>query len=131
MGLAVLGTVMAARFASNVAKEIQPSGSLTQKLVSDLSKNPRVMVDEEALTALESTLTHSGADGPDLAQQIVYSLREVLSWALSDVFLVTLGVTIAAIVVTVFLKEIPLSSRNSSHLPSSSKPSDVTEQTTR
>ena len=127
VGLAVLGTIMAARFASNVAKEIQPDGSLTQKLVSDISKNPRVMVDGEALAALESTLTHSGADGPELAQQIVYSLREVLSWALSDVFLVTLGATIAAIVVTIFLKEIPLRSRTSSHLPSSHKPSDVTD----
>ncbi|MBM3944205.1 MAG: MFS transporter [SAR202 cluster bacterium] len=119
VGLAVLGSVMASRFASNVAAELgtRSGSSLTPDLITEISGNPRVLVDEEALTSLESTLTQSGANGMEVSAQIVHTLREVLSWALHDVFLVTLGVTIVAIIVTAFLKEIPFRTSNATPAP--------------
>ncbi|MDA1188637.1 MAG: MDR family MFS transporter [Chloroflexi bacterium] len=127
VGLAVLGTVMAARFAANVAEELEPQATtaLTPDLIADISRNPRVLVDSEALTALENTLTESGANGMDIAQQIVHTLREVLTSALSDVFLVTLGVTIIAIIITLFLKEIPLRTSNAVTEPEETPTQDV------
>jgi hypothetical protein len=107
IGLAVLGSVMATRFASGIAENLTPDArsAVPPDLLSDLGNNPRALVDPEAMATLQTTL--GGGDG-GLTQQVVGGLRASLAGALTDVFLVALGVVAVAFLATIFLKEIPL-----------------------
>lgn len=107
IGLALLGSVMASRFAAGIADNLTPEvrGAVPADLLAELGNNPRALVDPEAMTTLQTTL---GGDDGSLAQNVVAGLRESLSSALTDVFLVALGVVAVAFLATVFLKEIPL-----------------------
>jgi EmrB/QacA subfamily drug resistance transporter len=107
IGLAVLGSVMATRFASGIADNLSPDArsAVPPDLLAELGNNPRALVDPEAMATLQTTL--GGGDG-GLTQQVVGGLRASLASALTDVFLVALGVVAVAFLATIFLKEIPL-----------------------
>ena len=107
VGLAVLGSVMSSRFAAGITDNLSPEvrGAVPADLLTELGDNPRALVDPEAMATLQTTL---GGDDGALAQKVVEGLRESLASALTDVFLIALGVVAVAFLATVFLKEIPL-----------------------
>ena len=104
LGLALLGAVMANRFASNLERSLPDSvsGVLPPERIEAMKENPQALVDPSALADLQSRFV--GPDGQQMAEQFLTSLKASLSAAISDVFVISTLLVGVCIVVTVFLK---------------------------
>lgn len=109
-GLAIFGSVLNNRFFSEfmgglpaTVKAIVPPEQLTS-----MASNPQALVNVEVQTQLRSLFGNFGAQGTVLFEQILTTLREALNTALAEVFFISLLVVIAAWVINLFVKEIPL-----------------------
>jgi hypothetical protein len=102
VGLAVFGSIMANRFASNVIGNDFIAGlPLSPDSLSALTKNPEALMDPSALSGFQAL---PGFD----AEQFLHAIKGCLTAAITDVFLIGAIVVAAAFVVTLFLKEVPL-----------------------
>ena len=113
MGLAILGSVMANRFASTLqgsvpqeVREAMPEGQLEA-----LGQNPQALINPEANAQLQEAFTSAGTEGPPLFQQLLASLQDSLSSAIGDVFLISLALVAVAWIANLFLGEVRLRSR--------------------
>jgi hypothetical protein len=106
VGLALFGSIMADRFASN-AEELAPPG-VPPGTLSELTQNPEALMDAGALSKLRDTFSEMGPDGLRMAEELVRALREALAMAISDVFVMGLVAVGVAFLLTLFLKEVPL-----------------------
>ena len=119
VGLAVFGSIMANRFASNVTgNEFVLSLHLPENTLSALAKNPEALVDKGAMEQLQTMFSQFGENGPALAQQFTVVLKSALATAITDVFVIGTVVIVVALIVTLFLKEVPL---RRSHEPTSAE----------
>ena len=110
VGLALFGSIMASRFASNVA-DLVPEDTkavLPPDMLSGLTENPNALMDPNALEELRRVVSDLVPQGVGMADQLVRALREALAMSISDVFLVGLAAVGVAFLVTLFLKEVPL-----------------------
>ena len=104
LGLALLGAVMANRFATNLEQSLPDSvsGVLPPERIEAMKENPQALVDPSALADLQSRFT--GADGQQMADQFLTALKTSLSGAIGDVFTISVLLVAASLVATVFLK---------------------------
>ena len=110
LGLALLGAVMANRFASKLEQSLPDSVSnvLPPEQIEAMKENPQALVDPSALAELQSRFT--GPEGQQMADQFLNALKASLSGAISDVFTVSVVLVAIALVATLFLK-VPESGR--------------------
>jgi len=120
IGLAVVGSVMSRRFLSEFTHNLPadvatvvPPGQLNA-----IADNPQALISPEAQTQLQDIFAELGEQGITLFNKLVTTLREALSSALSEVFLVSLAVLIVALIVSYFIKKISLR-KQEEHEPSS------------
>ena len=106
LGLAVLGAVMARRFASALdatvpedVKEALPAGGLEA-----LEDRPGAAFDVSAADALTARLADSGPDGGVLAARLLDALTSALTVALDDVFAVIASMTALSFVAALLLR---------------------------
>ena len=113
LGLAVLGSLLTNRFSSRLADAVpaEVRDVLAPGQLESLANNPQALVNPDAQAQLEAGFSSLGPEGPRLLAQLLFSLQETLAKAISDVFLVSLFVVMAALVATVFLKQIALQGR--------------------
>lgn len=114
LGLAVFGSVMNNRFASEfinnlplAVKAIIPPERLTI-----LAHNPQALVSVDAQVQLKILFDSLGVQGATFFEQILSTLRQALSSGLSEVFLIGFGVVVIAFIVNFFLEEVPLSKQH-------------------
>jgi len=103
IGLAVLGAFMVSRFKSGLAANLPPEA--LSKITQGVGQNPNALVDPDTLGRLRASLDSSP---PGLLEQVLGGLRAALAGALADVFMVAFVVIALALLVTLFIKEIPL-----------------------
>lgn len=103
IGLAVLGAFMVSRFKSGLAANLPPEA--LSKITQGVGQNPNALVDPDTLGRLRASLDSSP---PGLLEQVLGGLRAALASALADVFMVAFVVIALALLVTLFIKEIPL-----------------------
>ena len=110
LGLALLGAVMANRFASKLEQSLPDSVSnvLPPERIEAMKENPQALVDPAALADLQSRFV--GPEGQQMADQFLNALKASLSGAISDVFTVSVVLVTIALVATLFLK-VPESGR--------------------
>lgn len=110
VGLAILGSVMNNRFASEFINLVpQPVKMLVPPAkLDELVHNPQALISPEAQTQLKSALDLLGAQGSAIYDQLLHGLRQALALAITEAFLIGFFITLAALIVTFFLKEIPL-----------------------
>jgi EmrB/QacA subfamily drug resistance transporter len=102
VGLAVFGSIMANRFASNlVGDDFVISLHLPQESLTKLAANPEALIDPNALADLQAML------GPETGRFLQVT-KVALATAITDVFVIGTAVIVVAFVVTLFLKEVPL-----------------------
>ena len=90
IGLALLGALLAARFASSL-EEAAPEAvkdALAAGRFEELQDDPRALVDSATADGLRAELAASGSDGAALAQALLDSLGVALREALDSVFVV-------------------------------------------
>jgi len=109
-GLAALGSMMNNRFASELlgglsaeARAVMPPESLDA-----MAHNPQALLDPEAADRLKEIFEPLGQQGVPLFEHVLVVLREALSSAIGQVFLMGLALVVLAWVANLFLKEIPL-----------------------
>ena len=90
MGLAVLGVVLATRFASRLEEAVPESvkGALAGGRFESLRSDPRSLVDAAEADRLRADLAATGPDGAAVAQELLAALGVALLEALSSVFVV-------------------------------------------
>jgi MFS family permease len=110
LGLAIFGSVMNNRFAAELISGLPAAlkAALPPEQLASLANNPQVLVSAEAQTQLKAILEQLGPQGTVLFEQTLAVLRQALASALSQVFLLALLILIAAFIVNLFIKEIPL-----------------------
>jgi hypothetical protein len=77
------------------------------KLLS-LAHNPQALVSAQAQQELKSALAQLGPQADQVYNQIIEALRQSLMSALTEIFIIGLGVTIVAFIIHLFIREIPL-----------------------
>jgi EmrB/QacA subfamily drug resistance transporter len=110
LGLAVLGSLMSTRFAAHFIDQL-PAGIKTlipMDTLTSMANHPQVLVSVQNQDALMKTLAQFGGDTSQIYSQIIEALRQSLVYALHEIFLISLAVTVAAFVVSLFIREIPL-----------------------
>ena len=113
LGLAVLGSYMANRFATGLDDALPPPirEELPEGQLAEMSNNPQALVNPEALDQLQAGFAGRGPQGAAMVEQLLTALRETLASAIGDVFLVVTVALAVSFVVTLFLKEVPLRTR--------------------
>ncbi len=109
-GLAIFGSVMNNRFASELLSGIPPAAKevISPEPLDSLARNPQALLNPEAAAQLRSVFEPLGQQGVFLFEQVIESLKLALSSAITQVFFIGLMVVIVAWVVNLFIKEIPL-----------------------
>lgn len=113
LGLAVLGSYMANRFATGLDDALPPPirQALPPDQLAEMSNNPQALVNPEALDQLQAGFADRGPQGAAMVEQLLTALRETLASAIGDVFLVVTAGLAVSFAVTMFLKETPLRTR--------------------
>ncbi len=110
VGLAIFGSVMNNRFADAFMANL-PSAvkqAIPEDRLSDLIRNPQALVTAEGQSPLRDLTAQLGPQGAEFFNQILNTLRQSLDSALSAVFLIALIMVALALVIHLFIKEIPL-----------------------
>jgi EmrB/QacA subfamily drug resistance transporter len=110
LGLAVVGSVMNNTFLSRFTESLSPelSAVVPQEQIDALAENPQALVNPDALDQLRDVFTSMGEQGLVLFNSIISTLREALSYAISNVFIVSFFIVLGALILSVFIKQIPL-----------------------
>ena len=126
LGLAVLGSYMANRFAAGLRDSLPPAirEALPADQLAQMENNPQSLVNPEALEALRASFADRGPAGAEIVTQLIATLRETLASAISSVFVVVAVALSIAFVVTIFLREVPLRGRVPGPRASKEKPAE-------
>jgi len=116
IGIAVMGTIMQSSLTSNM-KDAAAAGhgtdfsNLDPATAEQLSAfaNPEMLLDQPKLEQLQQTLP---ADVQPLLTQLIETLRDALSNSLTTVFLSGTALVVVALLLVLFLREIPLRTSN-------------------
>lgn len=124
MGIGILGAVMSSRMASEMQESFASGGAGGMaELPPEQAKqfgslmNPENLLDQPRLDEMIGGMP---ADLRPVAEQLVASVREVFSDALTTTFLAGAIIMVVAIIVAVFLRAIPLVSAMSAGKPAAS-----------
>jgi len=114
LGLAVVGSIMNNTFLTSFNDSLSPqiSAVIPKEQLAALAENPQALVNPDALVQLQSIFAGMGDQGQILFSSLLITLREALSSAIGQVFLVSFFVVLVALVLIVFLKQIPLRKHN-------------------
>ena len=120
LGLAVLGSLMANRFAAGLRESLPPAlmQALPQDQLARMEENPQALVNPEALESLRTGFADRGPQGEAIVAELIAALQATLASAISTVFVVVAGALGIAFVVTIFLREVPLRGRAAGPGPS-------------
>ncbi|WP_341281059.1 MDR family MFS transporter [Paenibacillus sp. FSL H8-0537] len=121
IGIAVMGTVLSTSLKNNLT-ELAQSGDavdlskLDPKVAQEFAvfANPQMLTNQPELEKLHQSLP---ADLQPLFTKMVEMLREALASSLSTVFLAGTLILVGAVILTFFLKEIPLRTSNAAPQP--------------
>lgn len=111
IGAALFGTVMTNRFHASFNASLSPEvrAVIPEDQLSQLG-NPQVLISEQTTTNLRQLFDSVGANGNDLFNQFMLTVRDSLSASIGDLFMVGAVAMAVALVSVIFLKEIPLRS---------------------
>lgn len=105
LGLAVLGSVMAGRFASKLEDMLPENitAALPPGQLDAIKDNPQALIDPSAVDRLKAGFAQSGPDGARMVETLLGSLKSALAGAISDVFILAAVVLALSLVVSLFL----------------------------
>ncbi len=110
VGLAVFGSVMNNRFASDFVAQLPGAvrSMIPAPELNALAHNPEALLSPEVQGRLQGLVSQLGQQGVGLLQQVAEGLRQALSNAIGEVFLYGLAAVALSFVINLFIKEVPL-----------------------
>ncbi len=109
IGVSVMGYILASKMAERLTESRIPP---IPEGILEMDITPQSLLNANALDLMRVTIPVSMQP---MFDQWILTLKEALHYSLTQVFLVSAGIVIIALVLTLFLKEIPL--RTSNHSP--------------
>ncbi len=109
MGVAIMGSMVNSTFSSELTA--QTPAEVRQSTPPDLLQrlqDPQSLLNAELLAGLQEAFAGLGEQGPAMFEQVMEATRSALGVAIADAFFLGTGITLVALVVAVFLKEVPL-----------------------
>ncbi|GHI01113.1 MDR family MFS transporter [Neobacillus kokaensis] len=128
IGIGILGTIMSSRMTSRLTEMYAGQSAGQSQLPPEQAKqfgelmNPQVLLDQPKLEQIQKQLP---AELLPYAEKMIASVREVFSDALTSTFFASAIIMLAAVVIALFLRAVPLVSEKDHHhqLQKSEKPS--------
>ncbi len=110
VGLAVFGTILNSRFASALAGNLpeQLKGLASDPATASQINNPQVLLSDQAQSNLQTLFAKFGAEGQTLFGSFMDAVRHSLESAIGNVFFLGFLISIAGLVVVLFLREVRL-----------------------
>jgi EmrB/QacA subfamily drug resistance transporter len=102
LGVAIIGTVVSNTFASELAGRLPKAAKQLPQALLDAATNQQVLVNADYRQAIARHLP------PTLFNQIVEATRQTLAVGIENAFWVALGICAVALVISLFLKDVPL-----------------------
>ena len=109
LAVAVYGTLMSARLGSDLAAHLPPAARALPQQLQTAVANPQLLTSPEALAKVRAAI--EGAGGHTLFLGVLRALREVMSGAIAEIFLVAFGLSLVGLLVVVALPELRLQGR--------------------
>jgi EmrB/QacA subfamily drug resistance transporter len=115
IGLALMGSVLNNRFASFFTANISPevTAAVSPAELSGIVNNPQAIMDPAAYDNMRGIFEGMGANGLNLFDQLIATLREALNSALTQIFFMFLIFGLLAMLANFFLKGVTQYSGNS------------------
>ncbi len=112
VALALMGSVMSSAYgpAFNTALPGQVKQAVPQKILS-VFNDPNVLLDTKVQQTISQQMSAFGSQAQALFGQLMEAVKQGLTQGIHDVFLLSLGMMLVALVAVFFLKEIPLMGR--------------------
>jgi hypothetical protein len=109
MGVAIMGSLINSTLASGLVANMPPQvrENAPPTLLAQL-RNPQFLLSPEQLGAVRGAFEQLGPQGGQLFEASILAIRTSLATAISEAFMVAMFVTLASVVVGVFLREVPL-----------------------
>jgi len=109
MGVAIMGSLLNSRFSAELTAQTpsQVRESTPPALLERL-QNPQALLNADLLAGLRDAFAGLGERGPAMFDQVMLATRTALGLAIADAFLLGMGITLVALLVAVFMKELPL-----------------------
>ena len=108
IGLAIIGSVMAVRLQSVLSASLaELRGPSLPPATIEALQDPRILIDTAGQEAIRQGLAAQGPDAVTAFDQALELLRLALASAIQDVFLLSMGIVIAALAVAIFLRKRP------------------------
>lgn len=126
IGIAVLGSLLTGRFTYELTQQIPtPIVRVLPHHAVAMMANPSLLLSPQAKTELNHAFANAGLQAPILARELIHGVQVALSMAIDRVFMVSALALAIALVLTFFLREIPLSKHVASDPPSRERPSAI------
>jgi EmrB/QacA subfamily drug resistance transporter len=108
MGVAIMGSMVNSSFSAELTTQTpsQVRESTPPALLERL-QNPQSLLNADLLAGLREAFAGL-RDGPAMFEQVMLATRTALGMAIADAFLLGMGITLVALLVAIFLKEVPL-----------------------
>jgi MFS family permease len=115
VGLAIFGSTMTSKFSAEFLANISPAlkAVLSSSQIELLAHNPQVLVSTTSQAELKDFLIQASSQGGQLFIQLQDTLKQALSTALHEIFIISLIAAGVALGVHLFIKEIPLRKEHS------------------
>jgi hypothetical protein len=107
MGVAVMFSLIQSKYHSGLAETL-PAPVRDDPRAAAAIDNPNFLLNSEAASRIEESFASFGPDGAALFDATINSVQDSLAVAISDTFLVSTFIILGAVVIGLFMKEIPL-----------------------
>jgi EmrB/QacA subfamily drug resistance transporter len=110
VGLAIFGSVMTNRFASNFAAKLPETikAIIPPQMLSSVTNSAQALLNFQIQDQLKALFSQFGQQGVVFYEQTLQVLREALNSGLREIFVIALIVTILVFIINLFIKEVPL-----------------------
>ncbi|HVB64191.1 MAG TPA: MDR family MFS transporter [Nitrolancea sp.] len=109
IGVAILGSLMNSQFSSAFKANLPADVTATvPKAQLDALNNPQLILSPDVIAQVKQSFTAFGAQGDHLYNEVILTVRDGLSVAITDLYIIGMVFMLLALAVTLFLKEVPL-----------------------
>lgn len=108
LGIAIFGTLVTTHLRNNLRAELPAEVQALPDPLLERLEDPQVLLSPESLDRLREGFGALGAEGAQIFAETIDSMRMVLAEAVTNVFFLGMLASIAALAVSVFLREMPL-----------------------
>ncbi|HEV8575271.1 MAG TPA: MDR family MFS transporter [Dehalococcoidia bacterium] len=107
VGVAVMFSLIQSRYHDGLTSNV-PAAALEQPQIRQALNDPQFPLNPEASQRVQQAFLAFGDQGQTLFAQTIEGVRASLATAITDAFLIAVFILIVAVIVSLFMKEIPL-----------------------